>query len=83
MQLAANLAQFYTMRLFRLLIQNRIGLVRYRFKFLNCEANFIRFQGKAKEKADLMLQLLGYPEWVQDEAGIDEFYSGVSEVRNQ
>lgn len=30
-----------------------------------------------------MLQLLGYPEWVQDEAGIDEYYSGVSEVQNQ
>ncbi len=35
------------------------------------------FQGKAKEKVDLMLQLLGYPEWVQSEEGIDEFYNGV------
>jgi hypothetical protein len=28
-----------------------------------------------------MLQLLGYPEWVKDEAGIDEYYSGVSGTR--
>jgi hypothetical protein len=28
-----------------------------------------------------MLQLLGYPEWVKDEAGIDEYYSGVSGSR--
>lgn len=34
-------------------------------------------QGKAKEKVDLMLQLLGYPEWVASEQGIDEFYNGV------
>ena len=38
----------------------------------------VYFQVKAKEKADLMLQLLGYPEWVASEEGITEYYNGVS-----
>ena len=30
-----------------------------------------------------MLQLLGYPEWVASEQGIDEFYAGVSTQQKQ
>ena len=40
-------------------------------------------QEKAREKVDLMLQLLGYPEWVASEQGIDEFYAGVSTQQKQ
>lgn len=36
-------------------------------------------QVKAAEKADKMLQLLGYPEWVKDKEGIDKYYAGVRE----
>jgi len=32
-------------------------------------------QEKAKEKADMMLQLIGYPDWLVDAAKVDEYYS--------
>ena len=31
-------------------------------------------QEKAKEKADLMLQFIGYPDWLMDNAQVDEYY---------
>jgi len=39
-----------------------------------------KYQVKAQEKADLMLQLLGYPDYVVDGALLDEFYSGVKQI---
>jgi len=32
-------------------------------------------QEKAKEKADMMLQLIGYPDWLVDSAKVDEYFS--------
>jgi len=33
-------------------------------------------QEKAKEKADMMLQLIGYPDWLAVPSEVDEYYSG-------
>ena len=32
-------------------------------------------QVKAGEKADQMLQLIGYPDWLPDSAKVDEYYA--------
>ena len=32
----------------------------------------------ATEKADLMEQLVGYPDWILDNAQLDAYYAGVS-----
>lgn len=32
----------------------------------------------AKEKVDLMVQLVGYPDWLLDNAELDKYYEGVS-----
>lgn len=34
-------------------------------------------QVKAKDKADAMLQLLGYPDWLPDKAELDKYFEGV------
>ena len=32
----------------------------------------------AKEKVDLMVQLVGYPDWIVTNEGIDDYYTNVS-----
>lgn len=51
--------------------------LRSAFKELVEEADWMdgETQEKAKEKADLMLQLIGYPDWLLDPAKVDEYYS--------
>lgn len=39
--------------------------------------NFV-FQVKAQEKADFMLELIGYPDWLPEKADLDKYYAGVS-----
>ena len=33
----------------------------------------------AKQKAELIVQLIGYPDWLVDDAELDKYYQGVSE----
>ena len=34
----------------------------------------------AKEKAELMVQLVGYPDWLQDNAELDNYYAYVRAI---
>ncbi len=40
-------------------------------------------QEKAKEKADSMVKLLGYPTWLKDKAELDKFYDGVGVLKQK
>ena len=40
--------------------------------------DFQYFQELAKEKADSMEKLLGYPTWLKDKNELDKYYDGVS-----
>lgn len=39
----------------------------------------VLLQVLAKEKAEMMLQLVGYPDWLPDKAELDKYYEGVRE----
>ena len=51
--------------------------LRAAFKELVSEAEWMDAETKVKaqEKADMMLQLIGYPDWLLDNAEVDKYYS--------
>merc|ERR550519_762231 len=63
----------------KVLADSMVNDLRAAFKELVEETDWMDpdTQTVAKEKADLLLQLIGYPDWLPDGAQLDEYYSGV------